>query len=367
MNSKELIEYLETWINIPNEYLGKPIIPFIHGRAGIGKTEIVEQLSKKHGKTLVPLNLSHQEEGDLVGIPDKVKRGEEVITVWSAPEWLGVNREKEVVLFLDEIDRAPKNILNTTLTLLREYRIHTHYFPKNWKIIAAGNSGFNDDFYDVQELDNALKTRFVHLFYELTTSEWLEWAKKNNIHPMVIKYLELNPNNLIVENTQDFTFAYPNPRTWQILSDNIKFIRNQELIKFISIGTIGYDIGISFYAFYKQNFNIKVYSFNELLHKWNEFKKEKKEVFVNTVININNNMNALIKSFEKKQFVNLISKLVAFLIFKGHYELAFSILSTIETNNQEYINYIYMLIERKFPEQFKKIADKIKKIKEFSD
>lgn len=367
INSKQLIEYLKTWINIPNEYLGKPLIPFIHGKAGIGKTEIVEQLAKEYNKKLVILNLSHQEEGDLIGIPEKIKKDNNVITIWSEPEWLGINKDKEVILFLDEMDRAPKNILNVTLTLLREYRIHTHYIPKNWKIIAAGNSGFNDDFYDVQELDNALKTRFIHLFYELTTNEWLEWAKKNNIHPLIIKYLELNPSNLIVENTADFSFAYPNPRTWQILSDNIKYIQNPELIKFISIGTIGYDVGVSFYAFYKQNFNIKVYSLNDLLHKWDEFKKENKDVYVNTIVNINNNMNTLIKGFEKKQFINIISKLVAFLIYKKHYELAFSIISTIETNNQEYINYIYILMEKKYPEQFKELKSKIEKIKKYSD
>lgn len=239
MNSKTFIKFLDSWITSPSK-----IVPFIHGQAGIGKTDIISEIAKKYDYNLVILNLAHQEEGDLIGIPYK----QDNIMYYSKPEWLALNEHKKTLCFLDEYDRAQPNIMNCGLTIVREYRIHTHHLPSNWKMIAAGNSGINDDFYNTTEMDFAMKSRFCHLFYKLETSEWLEWAEKHNIHPFIIQYLTLTPKDLIVEPKDNIVISYPNPRTWHILSESLYFAP-ESLWKDISIGCIGKDIGTSFWTF----------------------------------------------------------------------------------------------------------------------
>ena len=361
INTKELIEYLDNWLSVPNELLSKPVIPFIHGKAGIGKTQIVEELARKHGKELVILNLSHQEEGDLIGIPEKIKTEEGVQTIWAEPEWLGQNKKKEVILFLDEIDRAPKNILNAILTLLREYRIHTHHIPSKWKIVAAGNSGINDDFYDIQEMDNALSSRFVHLFYEPKYKEWIEWAKKNDINPVIIKYIETKPEHLIVENVENFNFSYPNPRTWEYLSENMKFVQNDELLKYISVGLLGNKVGIDFYIFYKTYKNLSFMTLKEIYEDFEAFKGKNRNFYTNTILNIVNNLKEEIKNYDLETLSKLLSKIILYMGSKKYYEIAYLLINLLETEYQDIAKKIidYISLKPEYQEIYKKIKARI--------
>ena len=358
LNSKELRKYLENWIKVDNNLLSKPVIPFIHGKAGIGKTQIIEELSKSHNKELVILNLSHQEEGDLIGIPKQVEENGKYKTIWAKPEWLANNEEKEVILFLDEIDRAPKNILNAILTLLREYRIHTHHIPKNWKIIAAGNSGINDEFYDIQEMDNALSSRFVHLFYEPNYKEWLAWAKNNGINEVIIKYIETKPEHLLKENAENFNFSYPNPRTWEYLSENMKFIQDAEILKFVAIGLLGNEVGIDFYIFYKTYKNISYMTFEEIIKNFQEFKNKNKNFYINTVLNISNNIDIIFKNFNEKILVETFLKIILYLGNKQYYEIAYLLINLIETKNPQVA--LKILDKTKQNEKYEEIFNKIK-------
>jgi hypothetical protein len=287
-------------------------------------------LAKDSGFELLMLNLAHFEEGDLIGIP--YREGEAML--YAIPEWLYTNRNKKCILFLDEIDRAPKNILNSCLSLIREYRIHTHYLPDNWKIIAAGNSGINDSFYDTSELDFALKSRFIHLFYELTTLEWLEWAEKNNIHPYIKNYLKIEPSALIVEPENNEVFSYPNPRTWEILSQAL-YITPSNLWKFVIIGTIGKEIGESFYIFIKRNDKGTLpLTFNDFVtnpkKSFHTLKNAEKTLLIDTVSNLGNNIENIFKEYKTNNTFEILGKILGILILLEHFELSAMLFNSIE-------------------------------------
>lgn len=360
INSTNLELFLVNWINSNTN-----VVPFIHGQAGIGKTAIVEKLSENRNMKLVILNLAHQEEGDLIGIPYK----DGVVMRYTKPEWLEVNEDEEVILFLDEIDRAQKNILNMSLSIIREYRINQHFIPKKWKIIAAGNSGINDEFYDTNEMDFALKSRFIHLFYELTAKEWLKWANENNIHPLIIKYIEMKPQELIYEPKNSYNiFSYPNPRTWEILSHSLYFT-DEKIWKYIIIGTIGKDIGETFYSF------IKTVNVNELPISFDEFVNDKRtlsklknineKVLLNTIININNNIDSIVKNYNKQILVNTLSRIIGMLIHLKYFELSVMLFNSIEkSNNSLSISIIdYMGKVEKLKPLLEIFQEKIKNIK----
>ena len=57
----------------------------LSGKHGIGKSEIVKQYSKENNYFFMPLFLSNQEVGDLIGIP--TTRDDKTM-VWTKPEWL---------------------------------------------------------------------------------------------------------------------------------------------------------------------------------------------------------------------------------------------------------------------------------------
>ena len=58
------------------------------GPHGIGKSNIVKQFAKENGYHLEELFLSHQEVGDVIGIPHIVEKEGVQVTTWSKPIWL---------------------------------------------------------------------------------------------------------------------------------------------------------------------------------------------------------------------------------------------------------------------------------------
>ncbi len=363
INSKDLISFLRRLI-----LSNTNVVPFIHGKAGIGKTDIISQVAESFGYHLIILNLHTQEEGDLIGIP-KEKDG---ITIYSKPEWIGLNENNpKVIVFLDEMDRAVKNILNVSLTLVREFRIHTHKLPKSWKIIAAGNSGVNDDFYDTNEIDLALKSRFVHLWYELNYKEWLEWRKENNINSYIIEYIKQNPKYLIEEPKDSGVFAYPNPRTWNILSDALTFAPENTWLNTIT-GSIGEEIGGQFYTFMKtqdsKDFPIPFTDF--LLNLENalaKYKTKSKNGVLNTNTTILNNLKIILKSHSSSKVVEILRNIIVIMIELEYYELVAVFFNSIKSlgKDGEKLNLViinYLENNSKLFDIYKKYIKKINNI-----
>lgn len=60
----------------------------IQGVHGIGKSKIIEQFAKENNFHIETLFLSHQDIGDILGIPHTVVKENETITTWAKPVWL---------------------------------------------------------------------------------------------------------------------------------------------------------------------------------------------------------------------------------------------------------------------------------------
>jgi len=55
---------------------------------GVGKSSIVKQFAEEDDYHLETLFLSHQEVGDLIGIPHLEEHDGKAVTTWSVPIWL---------------------------------------------------------------------------------------------------------------------------------------------------------------------------------------------------------------------------------------------------------------------------------------
>lgn len=229
----------------------------MEGLHGIGKSNIVKQFAKDNGYHLEELFLSHQEVGDLIGIPHTVEHDDVTLTTWSIPIWLqrmnrAVNAGKPCILFLDELNRAPIDVRQSALQLVLERQIHEHTLPEfngqRTLVVAAINPA---DEYQVDELDPALLDRFLHVEVEADHKAWLEWARKNNVNNIVRDFITEHPDRLHWTPADQGIGA--TPRSWAKLGDfmdNVDKIGDDILFQVMK-GKVGSELGSQFFSFFK--------------------------------------------------------------------------------------------------------------------
>ena len=157
------------------------------GKHGIGKSEILTEYYSRRGMKVVPLFLGQMSDpGDLIGIPNKNE--ETGKTDFMPPYWFPLDG-KPIVLFLDELNRARPEILQTIMDLALNRTLAGRALPEGSRIISAVNAG---DQYQLTDLDPALVSRFNIVNFRPTVQEWLLWAKKAGVDPRVTEFIEEN-------------------------------------------------------------------------------------------------------------------------------------------------------------------------------
>ena len=152
----------------------------LHGRPGVGKTQVVQQMAETIGARLFDLRLTTIEPQDLRGLPyydHETKK-----TVWYRPEDLP--DDGPAVLFLDELTAASPYLQPTVYGLLQERRVGRHSLPDTVFVVAAGNAA--EDGAIAYEMGTALSDRLVHLTVRATASDWIDnFAVPRALHPAV--------------------------------------------------------------------------------------------------------------------------------------------------------------------------------------
>jgi len=198
------------------EYLFKAeITPFIWGHAGIGKSTIVKQYAESKGYKFFPFYLGTQSDlGDILGLASFVKdsKGSEIATHFAPPEWIknmidfcNENPESGAVIFLDEFNRARRDILNGMFSLALDKTFHTLKFPKNCYIVAAGNPP-TEEYYVTDVNETALMARFCHIKLEPTFQEWVTYAQSNKFESSLVSFIQEQPD--LLEDAKS-TFTLP--------------------------------------------------------------------------------------------------------------------------------------------------------------
>jgi len=216
------------------------------GPTGIGKTEAVEQYAERIGAELVILHLASQEPGDLVGLPGRENmtveeqkiaieegmKNKSGRTVWLRPEWMhDENAKGKYIYFLDELNRAPKYVINAMFSFILNGTIHTHTLPKDAWVLAAANPAGGDD-YDVTELhDKAFISRLCHIVLRPTSEEWIQYTQ-DKIHTAVHTAVAKMPEVLGFD-TIDLGFeATPDARSIMLMGQALNNITGTEFGRF---------------------------------------------------------------------------------------------------------------------------------------
>lgn len=190
------------------------------GKHGIGKSQILTKYFEKQGTNVVTLFLGQMSDpGDLIGLP---KFNQETgLTEFMPPYWFPIDG-KPIVLFLDELNRAREEILQTIMDLTLNRKLAGHELPKGSRMISAINVGED---YQVTDLDPALISRFNIYEFIPSVNDWLDWASKNDIDKRVINFIEHNREFLDSDGiSRDYSGLEKTPdrRGWQRVSDLVK-------------------------------------------------------------------------------------------------------------------------------------------------
>lgn len=290
----------------------------IEGNHGLGKSQVVAQsaatMSKLLGKPFgfIDFRLSQKEVGDLIGMPRgmdrfdvthtvfengklaRVKRVAEHVTIYDAPAWFPTDSESFGYLFLDEINRATREVQQAAFELVLDYRLNFQTLPMGWRVIAAIND--NLDVYSVLAMEPALYSRFLKVKFRPTTGEWLDWARGEDkvesldflkaytaepvetvpLHKAVIQYISKNTRDLEMEKYEIGVIA-PDRRSWVKLSTYMKHCEscgyditetaNLNYLTHVALGYVG-RVADNFVEYVRKEF--RVWSPKDILDKWSE-------------------------------------------------------------------------------------------------
>lgn len=196
------------------------------GKHGIGKSQILEKFYTAKGCKVVSLFLGQMSDpGDLIGIPHK----NEVTghTEFMPPYWFPTD-DTPVVLFLDELNRARPEVLQTIMDLALNRKLAGRSLPAGSRIISAVNVG---EEYQLTDLDPALVSRFNIYEFVPSVQDWLLWANKNGVDERITSYIAANPkaldNQMAIEDMENLEKT-PDRRAWVRVSE---IISGKEVLK----------------------------------------------------------------------------------------------------------------------------------------
>ena len=191
----------------------------LKGKHGIGKSEILTRFFTRQGMKVISLFLGQMSDpGDLIGLPRL--NPETGTTDFMPPNWFPVNGEP-IVLFLDELNRARPEVLQTIMDLALNRKLAGRNLPEGSRIISAVNDG---EEYQLTDLDPALVSRFNIYTFRPEPSEWLVWAQKAGLDVRVVNFISGNPSYLD-EELPDMDAGLEKSadrRGWKRVSDVIK-------------------------------------------------------------------------------------------------------------------------------------------------
>jgi hypothetical protein len=243
----------------------------VEGENGIGKTALFHAL-KKHPKftdhiAVDPVDCTQLSDGS-VWMPDLDRENgvsrelpNERFGV-SKVNQLGVNGAKPIMVFLDEIAKAPQFIKNVLAPIIYERRVGNYHMPEGSVVFCATNlavEGLGDS------IQAHLRNRLVFVkMRKPTAGEWVQWAIDKGTNASVIAFVnsyaqvmdsfldyekggkhegkDQSKDNGYIFNPRSMALAYATPRSLVAAGDVLDAgdgVLDDDTLEAALIGTIG--------------------------------------------------------------------------------------------------------------------------------
>ena len=280
------------------------------GKHGIGKSQILKQFFEERGQKVVILFLGQMSDpGDLIGLP---RLNEETgKTDFMLPYWFPTDG-KPIVLFLDELNRARPEVLQTIMDLTLNRTLAGKALPKGSRIISAVNDG---EEYQLTDLDPALVSRFNIYEFKPTVSEWLVWAQKQGLDSRVLEFINENPDMLDgaeFRREDQGLGKSPDRRGWERVSQILQNNEPDSLLKTVIAGIVGMPATAKLFASISKTRNITAKDI--LLDSFDKVKTSLKKYKTHELATLNDSVFRLIESeaYEKSEISRIAKNLTAY-------------------------------------------------------
>lgn len=243
----------------------------VEGENGIGKTALFHAL-KKHPKfaghiAVDPVDCTQLSDGS-VWMPDLDRENgvsrelpNERFGV-SRTNQMGVNGAKPIMVFLDEIAKAPQFIKNVLAPIIYERRVGNYHMPEGSVVFCATNlavEGLGDS------IQAHLRNRLVFVkMRKPTAGEWVQWAIDKGVNASVIAFVnsyaqvmdsfldyekggkhegkDQSKDNGYIFNPRSMALAYATPRSLVAAGDVLDAgdgVLDDDTLEAALIGTLG--------------------------------------------------------------------------------------------------------------------------------
>jgi hypothetical protein len=192
---------------------------FLWGPPGIGKSEVVAEITEELGGLMIDLRMAQMEPTDIRGIPFFNKELGKMD--WAPPIDLPdeelASQYPIVCLFLDEMNSAAPGVQAAGYQLILNRQVGKYKLPNNVVIVAAGNR--ESDKGVTYRMPMPLANRFLHLEMRADFASWQNWAVNKGIHKDVVGYLSFAKQDLYDFDSKSSSRAFATPRSWCFVSD----------------------------------------------------------------------------------------------------------------------------------------------------
>lgn len=223
---------------------------FLKGASGIGKTEVVYQMSEliaphiEGWQGVIDIRLSQFDPVDFRGIP--VADKESGRTIWLPPMFWPQPGTSGIV-FLDEITSAAPSLQAVAYQLCQERRVGDYRLPDGWMIIAAGNR--QSDRGVTYNIAAPLLNRMTELNIDTTFDDWQDYAAKKGKRPEVIAAVKSRIDLLHKFEAKGVIEQFPSPRGWFAVSDILDADYDIKVRAELIVGAVGNEAGKFFESF----------------------------------------------------------------------------------------------------------------------
>ena len=215
------------------------IATMVVGHHGVGKSQAVAQYAAENDMQFIDLRLGTQDVGDLLGLADfeRDAKGNLVATKFMRPEWFPTDPKSKGIIFLDEVNRARRDVLQAVFQLVLDKRLHRYELPKGWQVIAAMNPNTED--YIVTDIsDKAFMDRFCHIKLAPSRQEFFKFARYRKFDDKLLSFLQDQPEMLQSE-AFDLSEVKPSRRSWEAVDRLIKVKTPVNILTELATGLVG--------------------------------------------------------------------------------------------------------------------------------
>ena len=279
-----------------NNPTGTPVV--LVSQPGQGKTAVVYALAAERGYDVITIVGSQKDRTDITGMPtlvdftvtrpdgsvDTVRQVEYAVEKWQRT----VMENKRVVVFLDELNTAPPDVVSSLLTILADRRFpNGETMPEKTVILGAMND--RDTGSEYHDMSPALANRLCLAAYHMPLGAWLDgvrraWGKtvgerEQWMRRAIADFVDENPGyaNMPVDpmgetvsptqygfksdpaNDMIAAHAFPSYRSWDRLATKLAHASlledgtpDTELEHFYAGGMIGFKAASAFREFLKR-------------------------------------------------------------------------------------------------------------------